>query len=82
MVNLPVFFTSVVASTARPSSNAEQSFFSTPLLEDRASTIAVLVMAGADFFIPFFAFMTCIAFTMTEVREKSKCEWPYDFPVS
>merc|ERR1719375_2398111 len=69
MVNLPVFFT--------------------PLLEDRASTIAVLVMAVADFFIPFFiafmaffAFMTFIAFTMTEVREKSKCEWPNDFPVS
>merc|ERR1719331_1462790 len=63
MVNLPVFFTSAVASTEKSSSNFETSPFAMPFFEAKASQMAVFVRAeAAFFFMVFMAFMAFIAF--------------------
>merc|ERR1719159_331891 len=60
MVNLPVFFTSAVASTEKSSSNFETSPFVMPLFVAKESQMAVFVRAEAAFF--FMAFMVFMAF--------------------
>merc|ERR1719160_523833 len=50
MVNLPVFFTSAVASTEKSSSIFETSPFAMPLFVAKASQMAVFVRAEAAFF--------------------------------
>merc|ERR1719181_1458687 len=47
MVNLPAFFTSVVARVAKVSRSSEHSFFFRPLLVAKASAMAPLVRALA-----------------------------------
>merc|ERR1711904_221298 len=59
MVNLPVFFTSAVASTEKSSSIFETSPFAMPLFVAKASQMAVFVRAEAAFF-----FMVFMAFPM------------------
>merc|ERR1719161_2453303 len=59
MVNLPVFFTSAVASTEKSSSIFETSPFAMPLFVAKASQMAVFVRAEAAFF-----FMAFMAFPM------------------
>merc|ERR1719238_2391788 len=63
MVNLPVFFTSAVASTEKSSSIFETSPFAMPLFVAKASQMAVFVRAeAAFFFMVFMAFMAAMAF--------------------
>merc|ERR1719281_1758249 len=63
MVNLPVFFTSAVASTEKSSSIFETSPFAMPLFVAKASQMAVFVRAeAAFFFMVFIAFMAFMAF--------------------
>merc|ERR1719281_1049424 len=61
MVNLPVFFTSAVASTASESSTPAHSFFPKPAFVAKASVMALLDMAETDFI-----FITFMAFTIAE----------------
>merc|ERR1719224_274815 len=61
MVNLPVFFTSAVASVAKSSSNFPTAFLSRPLFAAKESVMPPLVIAGADFFIDFIAFVAFMA---------------------
>merc|ERR1719421_2860181 len=69
MVNLPAFFTSVVASAAKSSSTFEHCAFFKPLLA--ANTSAMPVFDIAFFFIAF------MAFTMVrEVERTSNGKWP------
>merc|ERR1719235_2502268 len=66
MVNLPVFFTSAVASTEKSSSIFETSPFAMPLFVAKASQMAVFVRAeAAFFFMVFIAFITLMAFMAT-----------------
>merc|ERR1719247_326923 len=72
MVNLPVFFTSAVASTEKSSSIFETSPFAMPFFEAKASQMAVFVRAEAAFFfmvfmafMAFFFFITLMAFMAT-----------------
>merc|ERR1719421_1894556 len=76
MVNLPVFFTSAVASTEKSSSIFETSPFAMPLFVAKASQMAVFVRAEAAFFfmafmaffmafMAFFFFITLMAFMAT-----------------
>merc|ERR1719191_693987 len=60
MVNLPVFFTSAVASTEKSSRIFETSPFAMPFFVAKASQMAVLVRAEAAFF--FMVFMVFMAF--------------------
>merc|ERR1719213_1310152 len=60
MVNLPVFFTSAVASTEKSSSIFETSPFAMPLFVAKASQMPVFVRAEAAFF--FMVFMVFMAF--------------------
>merc|ERR1719182_915727 len=63
MVNLPVFFTSAVASTEKSSSIFETSPFAMPFFEAKASQMAVFVRAeAAFFFMVFIAFVAFMAF--------------------
>merc|ERR550537_1295782 len=63
MVNLPVFFTSAVASTEKSSSIFETSPFAMPLFVAKASQMPVFVRAeAAFFFMVFMAFMAFMAF--------------------
>merc|ERR1719420_2106409 len=63
MVNLPVFFTSAVASTAKSSSKVDTSPFLMLLFVAKASQMALFVRAeAAFFFMVFMAFMAFIAF--------------------
>merc|ERR1719359_6030 len=71
MVNLPVFFVSAVASTAKSSSNFEQSFFSTPLFDAKASTMPVFVMDFAEVAFFFMDFIVFIAFAIAETNYES-----------
>merc|ERR1719324_1145771 len=57
MVNLPVFFTSAVASAANSSSILEHSPFLRPLFAAKASAMPPLVMAFADTAFVFITFM-------------------------
>merc|ERR1719313_2450819 len=63
MVNLPVFFTSTVASAAKSSITFETCAFFKPLLVAKASAMPVFVMALAD---TAFFFITFIAFTIVK----------------
>merc|ERR1719324_237066 len=62
MVNLPVFFTSVVASAAKSSMIFEHSDFFRPLFAAKVSAMPVFVMALTD---TAFFFMTFITFMAT-----------------
>merc|ERR1719159_860026 len=61
MVNLPTFLTSAVARTAKSSITFEHSDFLRPLLEAKASAMAVFVKAFADTAFFFITFMATIA---------------------
>merc|ERR1719262_206861 len=62
MVNLPVFFTSAVASTEKSSIIFATSPFAMPFFVAKASQMAVLVRAEAAFFFMAFFFITLMAF--------------------
>merc|ERR1719161_3419431 len=68
MVNLPVFFTSAVASTEKSSSIFETSPFAMPLFVAKASQMAVFVRAEAAFF-----FMVFMAFPMAFMAFMAFC---------
>merc|ERR1712188_222990 len=61
MVNLPAFFTSVVASAAKSSSTFEHCAFFKPLLAANTSAMPVFDMAFADTAFFFITFMATIA---------------------
>merc|ERR1719191_63860 len=67
MVNLPVFFTSAVASAANSPSTFAHSAFLRPLLDAKASAMPVFDMDTA------FAFITFMAFTIAK-REIEKAK--------
>merc|ERR1719454_1802387 len=56
MVNLPAFFTSVVASAAKSSSTFEHCDFLRPLFVAKKSAMPVLVMDFADTALAFITF--------------------------
>merc|ERR1719265_1955616 len=72
MVNLPVFFTSAVASATRSSTTPAHAFLSRPLLAAKASAMPPFGSAFADafFFMAPMAFMAFIAFIAFAIAEK------------
>merc|ERR1719316_774986 len=76
MVNFPVFFTSLVASSTSPSTTSVTAFFSSLDFAAKASVMPVFGMALTDF-IPFFiAFIAFMALPIAEERkEEIQVRW-------